>query len=121
TSSVGIGISIVLFVLMQGIALGGKVPNDTAEILVRLWIAGVIPFLVGLALIINGLVVGRKLLETARANQLPGLDAEQQKKPALKPADTNEFIPANYSVTDQTTQHLESSGQRQRSPVSDRH
>ena len=43
TSSVGIGVMIVLAVLMEGIVLGGKVPHDTAEILSRLWVAGVIP------------------------------------------------------------------------------
>src|SRR5216683_5773957 len=30
TSSVGVGLAIVLYVLMQGIVLGGKVPLDTA-------------------------------------------------------------------------------------------
>ena len=65
-SSVGIAVAVVLFVLMEGIVLGGKVPYDTAEILSRLWVAGVIPILVGLALIINGLIVSKKLVEIAK-------------------------------------------------------
>src|SRR5215469_4321688 len=48
TSSVGVALMIFLFVFMQGIVQGGKVPPDTASILNHLWIAGVIPLFVGL-------------------------------------------------------------------------
>src|SRR5437773_4581577 len=66
TGSVGLAIGIFLYVFMQGIIVGGKVPHDTAEILSRLWIAGVIPLFVGIALIINGLFISKKLVELAR-------------------------------------------------------
>src|SRR5215470_4477125 len=54
-SCVGIGVSILLYILMLGIAASAR-PQDAA-ILLRLWVVGVIPLLVGLALIINGVVV----------------------------------------------------------------
>jgi hypothetical protein len=105
-SCVGIGVAIFLFFIMQAIALQN--PRD-AELLNSVWLAGVIPFMVGLALIINGLVVSKKIVQA--------IEREQQKSPpltegipakGLRAADTSEFIPTNFSVTDQTTRHLES-------------
>src|ERR1700682_1781736 len=114
-SSVGIAVAVVLAVLMEGIVLSGKVPPGTAEILIRLWVAGVIPVLVGLALIINGLIVSKRLVEIAnrgRESDLNSLEGDQDPL-ALRSADTNEFIPANISVTDQTTRHLRNSDPKQ--------
>ena len=111
TSSVGVGVSIFLFVFMQGLV--NVVGREAQEILPHLWIAGVIPFVIGLALIINGMVVSKKMVEVQerelrKANELDGETATQR---ALRPADTNEFIPAGYSVTEQTTRHLAGSEQ----------
>src|SRR6185295_11787359 len=66
-SCVGIGVTIFLFVLMQGIAANAR-PQD-AEILTRIWVAGLIPFMVGLALIINGVVVSKKMVEVMERNR----------------------------------------------------
>src|SRR5689334_4504855 len=60
-SCVGIAVSIFLFILMQGVA--AHAPAGDAAILTRIWVAGLIPFMVGLALIINGLVVSKKMVE----------------------------------------------------------
>src|SRR6185369_3355461 len=60
-SCVGIGVSVFLFMLMQGIAAHAR-PED-AEILTRIWVAGLIPFMIGLALIINGVVVSKKMVQ----------------------------------------------------------
>jgi len=38
TASVGIGVAIFLYFLMQGIILGGNIPPGDAEILSRVWI-----------------------------------------------------------------------------------
>ena len=106
-SSVGVGVSIFLFFLMQAIA--SQNPRD-AEILTRVWLAGVIPFMVGIALIINGVVVSKKMVEVMEREQNKVKNLDEGPAPrGLRSADTNEFIPANYSVTDQTTRHLESS------------
>jgi len=115
-SSVGIAVAIFLYALMQGIVLSGKVPSDTAEILIRLWVAGVIPLLVGLALIINGLVVSKKLVEISKRESEREIGSSlrgEQEPRSLRSADTNEFIPANFSVTDQTTRHLQGSERKQ--------
>ena len=111
TSSVGVGVSIFLFVFMQGLV--NVVGVEAKAILPYLWVAGVIPFFIGLALIINGLVVSKKMVEVQeremrKANALDGETATQR---ALGPADTNEFIPTGFSVTEQTTRHLAGSEQ----------
>jgi len=107
-SCVGIAVSIFLFFLMMGVAANAR-PAD-AEILTRIWVAGVIPFMVGLALIINGLFVSKKMIQVMeRGRKEP--DALEDGGPTprgLRAADTSEFIPAKMgSVTDQTTRHLE--------------
>ncbi|HSE30876.1 MAG TPA: zinc ribbon domain-containing protein [Pyrinomonadaceae bacterium] len=108
TSSVGVALMIFLAIFMQGIILGGKVPNDTAEILSRIWVAGVIPVFIGLALIFNGYFVSKKMIEAAKregreTGELPGATLDT---PSLKPANTTEFAPTRLSVTEDTTRHL---------------
>jgi hypothetical protein len=115
-SSVGIALIIFLNVFMQGIILSGHVPPDAAQIVSRVWVSGVIPFFVGLALIINGTFVSKKLVEISRQREqtAPNLlerDAEEGR--SLPAADTTEFIPSDLSVTEDTTKHLRSPGQKQ--------
>lgn len=110
-SSVGVGLAIFLAIFMQGIA--HRVAPDVAEIITRLWVAGVIPFMVGLALIVNGLVVSKKIVE-AQERALKEGKALDEAARALRAADTSEFVPTNFSVTDQTTRHLESSERKVR-------
>lgn len=111
TSSVGIGLAIFLFVFMRGLI--GSVDAHAAQILTRLWVAGVLPFFVGVALIINGLVVSKRLVEIQeaeekRAKALGGAAGEPR---SLGAPDTNEFIDTRFSVTEQTTRHLAGSEQ----------
>ena len=104
-SSVGIGLAIFLFVFMRGIM--GGVSENAAEVISRLWIAGIIPFMVGMALIINGLVVSKKLVEIAERNEKKANNLEGGPTPReLNSPDTSSFIPAGMSVTEQTTRHL---------------
>jgi hypothetical protein len=112
-SSVGVGLAIFLAIFMQGVA--GHVKPDVAEIITRLWVAGVIPFMVGVALIVNGLVVSKRIVEAQeRALKEGKASDEAAAARALRAADTSEFIPTNFSVTDQTTRHLESSERKVR-------
>jgi len=105
-SCVGIGVSIFLFFIMHAIA--SQNPRD-AELLNSIWLAGVIPFMVGLALIINGLVVSKKMVQVIEREQQRNTPlSEGMPARGLRAADTSEFIPTNFSVTDQTTRHLES-------------
>ena len=87
----------------------GQNPPGDAEIIRSVWVAGVIPFMVGLALIFNGLVVSRKTVELQKRalGQAPdALPKGAQPQPSLKAADTSEFIPTGFSVTEGTTKHL---------------
>lgn len=122
TASVGAGAMILLYFLMEGIILSGSVPGPEAEILKRIWIAGVIPLFVGLALIVNGAFVSK--LFSGSEIQPPGdMNRALSSNPAgeyLPPADTNELFPAGFSVTDETTRHLEEvPARRSRSAQSD--
>ena len=115
TGCVGIGVAIFLYVFMQGIISSGTVSPGDAEIISRLWVAGVIPLFVGIALIINGLFVSKKLVEIARPSPQTGpniLGGEAEPR-TLRSADTSEFIPSDFSVTEETTKHLRNSGQKQ--------
>jgi hypothetical protein len=115
TGSVGIGVAIFLLVFMRGIILGGTVSPGEAEVLSRLWVAGVIPLFVGIALIINGLFVSKKLVEISRRTPPagPGAFERDAAPPALRSADTTQFLPPDFSVTEETTKHLRSSGRKQ--------
>ena len=116
TASVGLGVAIFLFFFMQGIILSGQNPPHDNEILSRIWIAGVIPFLIGIALIINGLFVSKKIVEVTRREELrlspPALGGSTAPR-SLNTADTSEISPASFSVTEDTTKHLTNSRPKQ--------
>jgi hypothetical protein len=113
TSCVGLGVMIFLHVLMKGIILSGQNPPGDAEILSRIWVAGVIPFLVGLGMIFNGLVVSKKLVEiskrelqqkdTAKMFESSGKNTENA---LLSPSDWYEPDSTQPSVTENTTRRL---------------
>jgi len=107
TSSVGIAVSIFLYVFMQGLILNTHVTHDAAVILSNVWVAGVIPFFVGLALIANGVVVSKRLVELHKRDAPKNLEGGTPQ--ALPAPDTNDFTSSPFSVTEQTTRHLQSS------------
>ena len=117
TSSVGVGLMIFLYVFMQGIILSGKIPFDTAQILSRIWIAGVIPVFVGAGLLINGVFVSRKLIELKKRELqekeiTKRLESAQHSKDELSPsADWYESDSPKPSVTEHTTRQLENFNQ----------
>lgn len=108
TGSVGIGVAVFLFILMQGIILSGEVSQGGAEILRRVWAVGIIPLFIGLAIIINGLLVSRKIVEVTKreAPTEPKVLNQSAAPPSLRAADTAEFIPPDFSVTEEATKHL---------------
>ena len=110
TASVGAAVMIFLNVFMEGLVMSGQIPPHDVPIVSRLWIAGVIPLFVGLALIFNGLFVSLfqvRALRRAREAS-PALDGQAAEGHTLRSADTNEFLPPDFSVTDATTKHLRS-------------
>ena len=113
-SSVGIGVMVFLNALMQGIILSGQNPPSDAAILSRIWLAGLIPFLVGLALVVNGWLVSKKQVELARRGAIAEGVLKAANEPSmLSSADTAEFITPRFGVTEGTTKHLSSPSQKQ--------
>lgn len=114
TSCSGIGLIIFLYVFMQGIIRSGLIVEEVAEILSRIWIAGVFPIFVGIGLIINGLVFSKKFSKAiAKESAKQEAFESNTERPPLGPADTTEFITPDFSVTEETTKHLRSSSQKQ--------
>lgn len=114
TGSIGIALMIFLYYFMQGVIMSGNVPPDAAIIISRIWIAGVFPLFVGVALLTNGLIVSKRMVEIAKRAREAELNALQEgrARQALGSADTTEFIPSGLSVTEGTTKHLGSPGQK---------
>jgi hypothetical protein len=114
TSSVGVAVTIFLYVLMKGIILGGDVSSGDAEILSRIWVAGIIPFMVGVGLMINGVFVSKRLVQLTReaAPVVPDAIDKEFERRSLRAADTNEFPSPQFGVTEGTTKHLSISGQK---------
>jgi len=107
TGSVGIGLAIFLYVFMQGIILSGDVAPDAVEILRRLWVVGVIPLCIGIGLVFNGMVVGKRLVRGADQDSTRPLALQKEKERHFPPsADTAGLDPPAFSVTDETTRHL---------------
>jgi len=108
TSCVGLGASVFLYHFMEAIVRSGQIPPGEEAILRAVWMAGIIPLLVGIALIINGLFVSKKLVEIEKRERerRPGSLERGAEQPSLKAADTSEFIQPGFSVTEGTTKHL---------------
>jgi len=111
TASVGAGVMFFLYMLFQGIIASGDVPNDAAAILRVIWAAGAVPFVIGLGIAFNGLVVSKKQVEIARhglsSGSGPKMIAAGSSKPtdpSLSPGDWQE--PPQFGVTDSTTREL---------------
>lgn len=100
TTATGVSLAVVLSVLMEAIVINGRLSELAADILSRVWIVALIPVLVGLALIFNGVFISKKgvinAVEPSDPNELSG-------------GNTNELPPAQPmgSVTDRTTRHLD--------------
>ena len=105
TASAGVGLAIFLSVFMQGIILGGNIGADAVPVLSRLWVVGVIPFFIGVGLLINGLFVRR----SGRASPKPGTFDREAERLSLQPGDTSKFPPTPSSVTEHTTRQLSGS------------
>jgi len=107
-SSVGVGVMIFLNALMQGIISSGHSPPGDAAILSRLWLAGVIPLLVGIALVINGWFVSRKQVELAGQDLIAGGSRKVDESSMLGSPATTEFVSPRFGITEGTTKHLSS-------------
>jgi hypothetical protein len=66
----------------------------------------VIPLFIGIAFIINGIFVSKKIVEASQRQALLERSPETNLLPSR---DTSEFVPTQFSVTEETTRHLSDS------------
>jgi hypothetical protein len=108
TSFAGVGVMIFLRLFLDVVA-NQKSPGD-AEILRSVWLAGIIPFIVGLGLIFNGLFITRRIAKRKEEQAQPA--APPSKARAAFPAPTTnhlviDSVPSSGAgVTEDTTAHL---------------
>jgi hypothetical protein len=108
TSFVGVGVMIFLRLFLDVVA-NQKSPGE-AEIIRSVWMAGIIPFMVGLGIIFNGLFISRRIvkLKEQQAQQV----APASPAPTALPAKTTDQLvaiaaqPAGAGVTEDPTLHL---------------
>lgn len=100
-SGLGIALGIFLAIFMEGLIASGKVAPETTHIISRLWVAGVIPLFLGAALIVNGVIVSKRLAEATSKSSLKG---GPEGNPQLGSAD--DFRATPFSVTEQTTKQF---------------
>lgn len=97
TTMAGIGSMIFLYFFLGAVANQESAKN--AEIVGRIWLAGLVPFLIGLGLLFNGIFLGKH--RTANAPPVA---------PALPVPSTNQLNEAprlgSASVVEHTTAHL---------------
>ena len=109
TSLVGVGVMIFLRFFLDVVANHIESSND-AEIVRTVWIAGIIPFLVGIGLIINGFFVSRRIVKLKEQQAQPAMPASPA--PTAFPTQTTNHLvadavqPAVASVTEDPTLHL---------------
>ena len=104
TSAVGIGAMIFLYFFLG--AVGASEGGKDAVVLGRIWLAGLVPFLVGLALIFNALIVSKRIVRLKKEQEERLSNATAR---TLATGTTNQLpevetpYTPNYSVTEQAT------------------
>lgn len=114
TSSVGFALMIFLSFLFDAIA--STMDGPESNILRSLWVVGLIPFMVGLGVLINGLFVSKRIVELKRRQEPQGRQSPIFSAPnTLDTLDTSPVTrlvePAqppvsDFSVTETTTTKL---------------
>src|SRR5262245_43922051 len=108
TSFVGGGVMIFLRFFLDVVA--NQSSPGAAEILRSLWMAGIIPFMVGVGIIFNGLFISRRIVKLKEQQAQTAMPASQT--PAILPAKTtNQLVAdaalsAGASVNEDPTTHL---------------
>ena len=114
TSSVGLGLMVFLGLLFEAIA--STIEGPEGNILRSLWAVGLIPFLVGLGIIFNGLFVSKRIVELKRQQELKDQQSPFFSAPNTSPVprlvEPAQYPISDFSVTETTTTKL-------REPVAD--
>lgn len=108
TACIGLGVTIFLFFLFSGIA--NTMPEDARGIFRAIPFVGLIPFLVGLGIIFNGLFISKRIVELKRHRE------QTEPQPRLFPvadtaavprlAEPDQQVSNDFSVTEPTTTRL---------------
>ena len=108
TSSVGLGVMIFLGLLFA--AISQTVDNDTAWILRAIPFVGVIPFLIGLGIIFNGLFISKRIVELKRRqeqrDQPMPLFTVPNTSPVSRLAESSQSPVSDFSIAEPTTTKL---------------
>lgn len=105
TTCVGFGVSLFLYFLMRGVASSPNVDPGAIPIIQMVWLVGLIPFFIGLGLLINGLFFYKPPKRALpQVSSPPARVASPETQRAL--SEPGVTIPP--SVTEQTTHRLES-------------
>jgi hypothetical protein len=114
TSSVGFGLMVFLSLLFDAIA--STIDGPEGNILRSLWAVGLIPFMIGLGIIFNGLFVSKRIVELKRQQELKDrqspLFSAQNTSPIARLVEPSQSPISDFSVTETTTTKL-------REPVAD--
>jgi hypothetical protein len=108
TTLAGAGVIIAFYIFFGAVAKAE--PGPDAEIVRKLWLFGLIPFLVGIGLLFNGFFISRRLVKLAGQQTQTAMPAISE--PAALPAKTTDQLvidaapSAGYSVIEDTTAHL---------------
>ena len=114
TSSVGFGLMVFLNLLFDAIA--STIEGPEGNILRSLWAVGLIPFMIGLGIIFNGLFVSKRIVELKRQQELNDrqspLFSAPNTSPVARLVEPSQSPISDFSVTETTTTKL-------REPVAD--
>jgi len=111
TSSVGFGLMVFLNLLFDAVA--STVEGPGGNILRSLWAVGLIPFMIGMGILFNGLFVSKRIVELKRQQEL-----KDQQSPLFSAPNTLDTSPvarlvepsqpqiSDFSVTETTTTKL---------------
>ncbi len=114
SSSVGAGLMVFLSLLFDAIA--STIDGPAANILRSLWAVGLIPFMIGVGIIFNGLFVSRRIVELKRQQerkdrQMPLFSAPDtmdalDTAPVTRLVEQSQAPISDFSVTESTTTKL---------------
>lgn len=106
TATVGIAAMAFLYNFMGAVAANNS--ND-ANIIENIWLAGLVPFMVGVAILFNGLFISKRIVKLKKEQQaqLPDIVARPLTAPTTNQLpDIEPTYTPNYSVTEQATYPL---------------
>jgi zinc-ribbon domain len=108
TSSVGFALMIFLSFLFDAIA--STINGPESNILRSLWVVGLVPFMVGLGILFNGLFVSKRIVDLKRQqeriDQQPTLFSAPNTSPVAQLVEPSQSPISDFSVTETTTAKL---------------